>query len=111
MPTFSFACKKCSTKYSDLVQFDPSGKYKDTKCPACGSKSKEKLMTSCSFAFAQPEGTDRWNSEQSGHDYRFHHKLPKVIEERQNAELANKGALPYNHINDLDSTEAWGDVK
>lgn len=68
-------------------------------------------MTTCSFAFAQPEGTDKWNSEAAGHDYRFKHKLPQVIEERKNAELANKGALPYNQIDDLGDDANWGDVK
>ncbi len=111
MPNFSFSCKKCSANYSDIVPFDPTGKYKDVACPRCKSKSKVKLMTTCSFAFAQPEGTDKWNSESAGHDYRFKHKLPQVIEERKNAELANKGALPYNQIDDLGDDANWGDVK
>lgn len=111
MPNFSFSCKKCGRNYTDIVPFDPKGKYGDVRCPSCNSKSKTKLMTTCSFAFAQPEGTDKWNSEAAGHDYRFKHKLPKVIEERQNAELKNKGALPYNEINDFNNDDAWGDVK
>lgn len=110
MPTFSFSCKKCNAGYNDLVPFDPTGKYKDVSCPHCGSRSKTKLMTTCSFAFAQPEGTDKWNSESVGHDYRFKHKLPQVIEERKNAELAHRGADPYNHIDDLGDDGNFGEV-
>lgn len=110
MPTFSFSCKKCNVRYNDLVPFDPTGKYKDVSCPHCGSRSKTKLMTTCSFAFAQPEGTDKWNSESAGHDYRFKHKLPQVIEDRKNAELAHRGADPYNHIDDLGDDANFGEV-
>jgi putative FmdB family regulatory protein len=111
LPTFAFACKKCEKNYTDLVPFDETGKYKDVVCPHCGSKSKTKLMTTCSFAFAQPEGTDRWNSESSGHDYRFHHKLPKVIEERMRAEQhrGEEKNAAYNPINDLENNDAWSE--
>lgn len=110
MPTFAFECKKCKKNYSDLVPFDETGKYKDVVCPHCGSKSKTKLMTTCAFAFAQPEGTDKWNSESSGHDYRFHHNLPKVIDERMRAEQHRKEASPaYNDINDLNNDDAWSE--
>lgn len=80
-------------------------------CPNCGSKKKEKIISSCNFNFSNPIGTDRWNSETSGHDYRFKHKLPSVIEQRKNAEIAAKKAEPYKKINDLNNNDAWGDVK
>ena len=86
MPFYEFCCKKCKNVYEELTSHDPTGKYKDVACPSCKSKSKEKLMSACSYQFSNPEGTDRWNSESSGHDYRFHHNLPKVLAERQRAE-------------------------
>ena len=58
-----------------------------------------------------PEGTDRWNSDSSGHDYRFHHNLPKVIAERQAAEEHGGNAEPYNPINDLERNSSWGEAK
>jgi putative FmdB family regulatory protein len=96
MPTFEFHCKKCDNKYEALTKFDNTGKYKDVVCPECGSKSKEKLMSVPTFAFAQPQDTDVWNSESKGHDYRFKYNIPKVKEERAMAEaLSHMGADPY----------------
>lgn len=112
MPRYDFECKKCNQVYEEFVQYDEKGKYPSVKCPACGSKKKKKLLSACSFTFANPEGTDRWNSESSGHDYRFHHNLPKVLDERRKAEEASHvGKTPYNSINDLDNDAAWGEVK
>jgi len=112
MPLYEFQCKKCSTVYDEIVRFDETNKYKGVVCPHCGSKRKEKLLASrVNFTFAQPEGTDRWNSDANGHDYRFKHKLPQVIAERQAAEEAGGSAEPYNPINDIDSDTNWGEVK
>jgi len=111
LPFYQFECKKCKAVYEDLCSYDKSGKYPDVKCPHCKSKSKTKLMSACNYTFANPVDTDRWNSDSSGHDYRFKHNLPNVIEQRKNAELANRGALPYNPINDLGNDNAWGEVK
>lgn len=112
MPRFDFECKKCSQVYEDIVPFDKTGKYKSVQCPHCGSKSKEKLMSACGFSFSNPEGTDKWNSDASGHDYRFHHNLPKVIAERAAAEQASHvGKDVYNPINDLETNDSWGEVK
>lgn len=96
MPTFEFKCKNCKSNYDALTRFDETGKYKDVICPECGSKKKEKIMSSPSFAFAQPQGTDKWNSMSKGHDYRFKHNIPKVKEERAMAEaLSHMGTDPY----------------
>ena len=77
-------------------------------CPKCGVNKKEKLVSACNFNFSNPVGTDRWNSENSGHDYRFKHNLPSVIEERKKAEIAsNASSSPYNNINDLNDNNAW----
>lgn len=109
IPRYDFKCKKCNKVYEEFVAYDETGKYKSVACPSCSSKRKEKLLSSCGFMFSNPEGTDRWNSESTGHDYRFHHNLPKVIEERQRAEEASHvGNNPYNEINDLDNDDAWG---
>jgi hypothetical protein len=97
--------------YEELVSYDESDKYPSVICPSCGSKKKEKIMSACNFNFANPVGTDRWNSEKSGHDYRFKHKLPSVIKERKNAEIAGKTAQPYKKINDLNRNDSWGKVK
>jgi hypothetical protein len=106
---------ECEATYSDLCdRYDESGEYPDTKCPHCNSVKKEKLVSQCNYMFAQPEGTDRWNSESTGHDYRFKHNLPKVIKERQMAEMASRsGKMPYNSIDDLNtgSIDNFGEVK
>ena len=109
MPFYEFSCKRCSAVYEELCSHDPKGKYTGVACPQCGSKSKIKLMSTCNYAFANPEGTDRWNSESSGHDYRFNHNLPKVLAERQKAEEAGKSPNPYNKIDDIGKDLAWDD--
>jgi putative FmdB family regulatory protein len=111
MPTYQFECKKCKAIYEELCSYDSTGKYPQVKCPKCKSKTKKKLMSSCNYQFTNPEGTDRWNNESSGHDYRFHHNLPKVLSERQRAEEAGKDPNPYNNINDIVKDDSWGDVK
>lgn len=112
MPRYDFECKKCNHVYDDIVAFDETNKYSSVKCPECGSKKKSKLISSCNYAFGQPQGTDRWNSESNGHDYRFKHNLPKVIKERRDAELrSHMGGNPYNNINDINKDSSWGKVK
>ena len=69
-------------------------------------------MSSTSFNFTNPEGTSRWNSEPSGHDYRFKHNQPKVAKERANAEAASHmGSQPYRKIDDISSGKNFGEVK
>lgn len=111
MPNYDFQCGRCKTTYDYVAPYDKTNKYKGVICPACGSSRKKKLLTACNFMFANPEGTDRWNSEASGHDYRFNHNLPKVIAERQAAEEHGGDATPYNEINDLENNSAWGEAK
>jgi len=107
MPSFDFECKKCSLHYEDFVSYDKTGKYPGVKCPECGSKHKRKLVSCCNFSFAQPVGTDRY---ENSHDYRFHHKLPSVLAERQAAEEAAASEQPYETINDLNIDSAWGET-
>lgn len=111
MPRYDFECKKCKKVYEEFTPYDETNKYKGVQCPDCGSKRKEKLVSACNFMFSNPQGTDRWNSDSCGHDYRFHHNLPKVIAERQAAEEHGGSAEPYNQINDLENNDAWGEVK
>ena len=103
MPIYEFECKKCECKYSELVKYDPTNKYKTVKCPECGSKSKNKLISCPNFTFADPVGTDRWNSGSTGHDYRFKHNVPKVKAERAAAEAASHmGTNPYGDTSGAD---------
>lgn len=112
MPRFDFECKKCKQIYEEMVSFDETGKYKTVKCPECGSKSKNKLMSAFGFAFGQPQGTGKWLNGATGHDYRFQHNLPKVRKERKDAEAASHvGPTPYKHIDDLNNDAVWGEVK
>lgn len=97
MPTYEFLCKKCENRYSSIERYDETGKYKDVKCPHCKSKSKKKLVSGCAHAFAQPEGTGKWNNGTYGHDYRFKHKLPQVLEERKRAEMLSHMGNPYGN--------------
>jgi hypothetical protein len=98
--------------YEDLVPYDETGKFPDVRCPFCNSKRKVQVAAACNFQFAQPEGTGRWISESTGHDYRFKHNLPKVLNERKQAELRSKtGANPYGKIDDTKNNSAWGEVK
>lgn len=97
MPFYLFQCKKCDTEYEELCSYDETKKYPGVCCPECGSKSKTQLPTTCNFQFAQPEGTDRWNSDSTGQDYRWKAKyLPKALKERQMAQqMSHMGATPY----------------
>jgi putative FmdB family regulatory protein len=96
MPCYEFECKKCQHRYDEIVAFDKTEKYPTVKCPECGSGRKEKLISPCQFAFANPIDTDAWNSDSTGHDYRFKHGIPKVKQERAIAEsLSHMGTNPY----------------
>lgn len=105
MPRYDFECKKCKAHYDDFASYDETGKYPGVACPECGSKRKIKLISCCNFNFANPVGTDRY---ENSHDYRFHHKLPSVLAERQAAEEAAASQQPYETINDLNIDSAWG---
>ena len=112
MPNYDFECKKCKETYNEIVPYDETGKYKGVKCPHCGSKSKIKLISNVNFNFSNPVGTDRWCSESQGHDYRFHHNLPNVKKEVENAKKkSHVGANPYNHIDDVSTGKYFGKVK
>jgi putative FmdB family regulatory protein len=96
MPLYEFECKSCNKPYDEIARYDETGMYKDVECPHCGSKEKDKLISACNYAFTNPVGTDKWNSESTGHDYRFKHNIPKVKKEREMAEVMSQmGTSPY----------------
>ena len=49
MPLYAFRCKKCEKVWEEIADHDKRGKYSGVSCPGCKSKSKEKLLTSCTF--------------------------------------------------------------
>lgn len=110
MPCYSFECKKCQLVYDELTRWDESGKYPDVSCPQCGSAKKEKLISACNFNFAQVQGTDRWNSDSTGHDYRFKSKQDGTRLERAAAEKKShmgSGDEIYKKIDDLNTDRNW----
>jgi len=112
MPIYDFQCLKCETIYEKIAKYDKTGKYKGVKCPECKSCRKEKLISSVSFDFTNPEGTGRWNSESTGHDYRFKHNQPRISKNRAEAErLSHMGAQPYRKIDDISSGKNFGEVQ
>jgi len=114
MPVYDFKClnKKCGEYYEARATFADvdAGKYPSVKCPKCGSKKKDKVLIGAP-AFAG--SSDLKNND---HDYRFKSNLPKVAQERINAQKAAKektgftSAKPYNDINDLNKNN-FGEVK
>jgi len=115
MPTYAFECKKCSHVWEDIAEYDKTGKYSKIFCPSCKSKSKNKLVTACRIKFTNPVGTDVWNSEAAGHDYRHKWNMDRpngVRDQRKNAqENSHMGAEPYKTINDFNNDSAWGEAK
>lgn len=116
MPRYEFECEKCQCVYdiwSLMAEKDQN--VKKGKCPKCKSKKKKEIIGCPNFTFGNPVGTDRWNSDSTGHDYRFHHEMEKpggVIDQRKNAEeKSHVGATPYREINDLGNDKNWGEVK
>ncbi len=48
MPLYEFQCLKCGTRFERIVKFsDPPVK----KCPSCGARKVEKLVSSPAFQF------------------------------------------------------------
>lgn len=112
MPNYDFKCKKCEHVFSDFAKHDPKQKYKDVKCPKCGSSKKELLVGAPSYKFNQPVGTDKWTSDGTGHDYRYKYVLPSIKKQREIAEkTSHVGANPYKEIDDISSGENFGECK
>lgn len=101
MPLYEFECKSCNKQYDEISRYDETGMYEDVECPHCGSKKKDKLVSACNYTFTNPVGTDKWNSESTGHDYRFKYNIPKVKKEREVAEAASHMGSPYDGRDEL----------
>lgn len=109
MALYEFTCLGCKKEYEEVAKHDPEGHYSGVVCPACGSDRKTKQMSRCSFAFANPVGTDRWSNS---HDYRYQHQVPGVAAQRENAAArSHMGANPYGSIDDISSGSNFGEVK
>jgi predicted nucleic acid-binding Zn ribbon protein len=114
MPMYVFECKnkKCAVIYEHLInmsEYDETGKYPSLKCPKCGSKRKDKLLTApADIIFTNVEGTSKMDNWY----YRQGHYLNKAQNQRRDAEAAAKGdANPYPHIDDISSGEHFGEVE
>lgn len=109
-------CSDCHEVYdvwSKIAEKEKS--VKKAVCPICNSNSKEEIFGCPSVKFANPVGTDRWNSEAKGHDYRFKYNMDKpggTRAQRIAAEKASKvGPEPYRKIDDISSGKHFGEVK
>lgn len=106
MPLYDFECLDCKKKFEEFANYE---KYDEVCCAFCGSKNKVKLMTTCAYQFANPVGTDRWNSDSHGHDYRYKFNLPNVANERSRA--ASRSHVGSNPYNDIKEELDFGEVK
>lgn len=97
MPIYDFECKKCSKEYSELTEYDETGKYKGVKCPHCKSKRKTRLLGGCgpgpAAVFTNPKDTSKWDN----FSYRAGHNMENAKAERRAAEAqSHMGANPYS---------------
>ena len=116
MPIYEMICDGCGEAYdvwSSMSKKEES--VGGAVCPSCGSAEKTEIVGCPSVNFTNPVGTDRWNSESTGHDYRFKHNMDKpggTRHQRAAAARASKvGAEPYRRIDDISSGKHFGDVK
>lgn len=109
IPFYNFLCLKCDKKYEELASYDEKGVYSKVKCPACGSKRKEKQLSVCNISFTNPVGTSKFDNFEYQHGY----KMEKAKGERRAAEAASHmGTDVYNNIDDLNSkVDHFGKVK
>lgn len=107
MPLYDFLCNKCENTFESLAPYDETGQYPGVTCPQCGGGDKRKVPSRFAFNFGNPEGTDRWNSDSYGHDYRFKSKIPEVQAERAAAEaMSHMGSQPYSFGDDTATYDA-----
>lgn len=110
MPTYTFYCKACFKSYSDLQPFDPTGKYKDVKCPHCNSKKKSQTPTAPKIKFTNPTDTSKFDN----FSYRAGYNLDKAQDLRRAAESqSHMGSDPYNAggIDDISGGDYFGEVE
>lgn len=116
MPRYEMKCEKCDEVYdvwSSMASKESS--VASAECPSCKSLQKTELIGCPSVSFANPVGTDRWNSDSRGHDYRFKHSMDKPggpRDQRAAAARASKvGPNPYRKIDDISGGKHFGEVK
>jgi putative FmdB family regulatory protein len=115
MPRYEFNCEECNEIFdiwSTMAEKDEN--VKKSKCPNCESKKINEIL-GCSVKFANPIGTDRWNSDSKGHDYRHKYNMDRpggVRDQRKHAETnSHVGKDPYRRIDDVSSGKHFGEVK
>lgn len=114
MPLYEFLCKKCNVKYDELCKYNEKGKYPKVKCPECGSKSKEKLMSCFIPTFANPKGTSKEDSfsYMAGHNMEGAKGLRRHAEEHSHMGLAGQeNFYDKSHESDVTSGKFEGEVK
>lgn len=116
MPFYEMQCEKCSEVYDVHAQMtEKEITVQEASCPKCNSKQKIEIIGCPSVKFTNPVGTDRWNSESKGHDYRFKYNMDKPggpRDQRAAAARASKvGPNPYRKIDDISSGKHFGEVK
>jgi len=108
MPSYVFTCLNCKKVYEDLQPFDPTGKYKDVRCPSCKSKKKKQGVTSANLKFTNPTDTSKFDN----FEYRAGYNLEKAQNERRAAEQASHvGSEPYMGLDDISSGNHFGEVE
>ena len=116
MPRYEMQCDKCAEIYDVWSSMaEKTNSVSQATCPKCQSKDKTEIMGCPSVKFSNPVGTDRWNSESKGHDYRFKYTMDKPggpRDQRAAAARASKvGPNPYRKIDDISSGKHFGEVK
>jgi putative FmdB family regulatory protein len=116
MPFYEVKCEKCEEAYDVWAKMtEKEDAIKEASCPKCNSNKKIEIVGCPSVKFTNPVGTDRWNSDSQGHDYRFKYNMDKpggTRDQRKAAEKASKvGPNPYRHIDDISSGKNFGKVK
>lgn len=116
MPRYEFECEKCHEIFdiwSSMAEKTQS--VKKSKCPKCKSKKITEIMGAPSVSFANPVGSDRWNSDSKGHDYRHKWNVDRpggIRDQRKNAEhKSHVGKEPYRKIDDISGGKHFGEVK
>jgi len=109
-------CEKCEEIYDVWASMSKKEEAVEVAiCPKCGSRDKSESYGACSVSFSNPVGTDRWNSDSKGHDYRHKHNMDRqggVRDQRIAAERASiVGKEPYRKIDDVSSGKHFGEVE
>lgn len=113
MPHYEFQCKKCDTIYDEIVAYDEKGKYPTVKCPKCGGKKKDKLLSQIGgIIFSDPTTSSKYDN----FGYRAGHLMNKAQNERRAAqEASHMGSNPYHSdaqiAADINNDANYGEVK